>query len=72
MLDVTMGTFADVEICDFSGLYILHDLKQVLTCNSYWFYRDKVLSVIDHHSKCDQQGTSRKIREIFKKHNFKF
>ena len=41
------------------------------TCNSYGLYRDDVLAVLDNLSKCDRERISKRIRNIFKKHNFK-
>ena len=59
------------EICNLTGLYILHDLQQVLPSDSYGLYRDVGLALLENFSKCDQERISKQIVEVIRNHDFK-
>ena len=71
MVDVAMGSYIGAELFDLLSLFILHDLQQLLTHNSYDLYRDDGLEILNHHSTCDLVRTFKKIREVFNKNSFK-
>lgn len=45
--DVGMGEFDSAEICELVGLYILHQMKDIIPMNDLGLYRDDGLAVID-------------------------
>ena len=56
LFDFMMGSFVGSEVCDFIGLFILHDLEQVLPPDSYGLYIDDRLAVLDNFSKYNQEN----------------
>ena len=64
LFDVTMGSVMCVEVCDLIGLFINHDLQQVLLTDSYGLYRDDGLGILYNFSKCDQERISKKLEKF--------
>ena len=49
-LDVPMGCFDSVEVCDIVGVYIVHLLKSVMRKENVSLYRDDVLGILRNSS----------------------
>ena len=49
-LDVPMGCFDSVEVCDIVGVYMLRLLKSVMRKENVSLYRDDVLGVLRNSS----------------------
>ena len=61
MFDFTMGSFMGAEVCDLIGLYILHDVQQILSPYSYRLYRDDGLAVLDNSLNVIRKETLKRI-----------
>ena len=68
--DVTEGSFDRAKICELVGLYLLDQLKDIVTNGSIGLYRDDGVAVV--HKYCGRQiDILRKdIIDFFKQHSF--
>ena len=60
MFDVAMDRYMGAEICDFIGLFILNDLQNILVVNSYGYYRNNGLDILENKSNCEQERITKK------------
>ena len=68
--DVTEGSFDGAEICEFVGLYLLNQLKDIITNGSFGGYRDDGLAVLTKYSGPQMDRLRKNIIAFLKQHGF--
>ena len=71
LFDVTMGSFDGAEICELVGLFMLHNLANVVDAHNIGLYRDDGLAVLKDASGPTAERTRKKIIKIFQEHGLK-
>ena len=71
LFDVTMESFDGAEICELVGLFMLHNLANVLGAHNIGLYRDDGLAVLKDASGPTAERTRKKIIKIFQEHGLK-
>ena len=71
LLDVTMGFYDDVEICELVGLFILSKLSNTIHIDNIGLYGDDGLAIIRNASGQEMERTRKKVIAIFKTHGLK-
>ena len=64
--DVSMGSFDGAEVCELVGLFLLHQLEQVIPPSNVGLYRDDGLAVVEANGPKVEQ-LRKKVVQIFKK-----
>ena len=67
---VTEGSFDGAEICELVGLYLLNQLKDIITNGSIGVYRDDGLAVVHKYSGLQMDRLRKNIIAFFKQHGF--
>ena len=68
--DVTEGSFDGAEICELVGLYLLNQLKDIITNGSVGVYRYDGLAVVHKYSGPQMDRLRKNIIAFFKQHGF--
>ena len=68
--DVTEDSFDGSEICELVGLYLLNQLKDVITNESVGVYRDEGLAVVHKYSGPQMDRLRKNIIVFFKQQGF--
>ena len=68
--DVTEGSFDGAEICELVGLYLLNQLKDIITNGSVGVYRYDGLAVVHKYSSPQMDRSRKNIIAFFKQHGF--
>jgi hypothetical protein len=68
--DVTMGSYDDAEICELIGIFILHNLSQVVTKEDIGLYRNDRLMVLRNSTKRRADILRKDIMKVFKNIGF--
>ena len=66
--DVTMGFFDSAEVCELVGLFILHQLFQMITSNAMRLYRDDGLAILRNTSGPAVEQIKKKFLSAFQQH----
>ena len=64
--DVTMGSFDGAEICELVGIYILHNLSEIVPKENIGLYRDDGLMILRNVTKRQADINRKKIVKCFK------
>ena len=67
MLDITMGSFDGVEVCELTGLFLLNNLSEEYGKNNVGLYRDNGLVLLRNASGPQSERTRKDITWEFKK-----
>ena len=68
--DATEGSFDGAEICELVGLYLLNQLKDIITNGSFGGYRDDGLAVVTKYSGPQMDRLRKNIIAFLKQHGF--
>ena len=71
LFDVTMGSFDGAEICELVGLFMLHNLANVVGAHNIGLNRDDGLAGLKDASGPTAERTRKKIIKIFQEHGLK-
>ena len=66
-----MGSFDGAEICELVGLFMLHNLANVVGAHNIGLYRDDGLAILKDASGPTAERTRKKIIKIFQEHGLK-
>ena len=69
--DVSIGSFDGVEICELIGLFMLHNLANVVGAHNIGLYGDDGLAILKNISEPTAERTRKKIIKIFQEHGLK-
>ena len=69
--DVTMGCYDGAEVSELVGLYILHQLEQLIPQENIGLYRDDGLAVIYNHSGPQIDQLRKNVISLFRKNSLK-
>ena len=69
--DVTMGCYDGAEVSELVGLYILHQLEQLIPQDNIGLYRDDGLAVIYNHSGPQIDRLRKNVTNLFKNNSLK-
>ena len=64
LFDVTMGSFDGAEICELVGLFMLHNLANVVGAHNIGLYRDDGLAILKNASGPTAERTTKKINDL--------
>ena len=64
-----MGSYHGAEVCELVGLFLLHDLSNLIGKNNVGFYRDDGLAVVDNASGPQMDKIRKQMHDIFRKHD---
>ena len=67
MLDITMGSFDGVEVCELTGLFLLNNLSEEYGKSNVGLYRDNGLVLLRNASGPQSERTRKDITWEFKK-----
>ena len=65
-----MGSYDSVEICEFTGIYLLH-LRTIISTSDCGFYRDDGLMIQEYINGQQIDQLRKNITKIFKEIGFK-
>ena len=68
--DVTMGSFDGAEVCEMVGLFLLHQLEQVIPKQNIGLYRDDGLAVVENNGPKVEQ-LRKKVIQLFQRNGLK-
>ena len=66
--DVTMGSFEGAEVCELVGLFILHQIFQVITSIAIGLHRDDGLAILQNASRPGAERIKNNILKTFQQH----
>ena len=69
--DVTMGSYDGAETCELVGLYMLHQLQQIIPPHLIGLYRDDGLAIIPAANGPKMDKLRKQISDMFKKEGLK-
>jgi len=64
--DVTMGSFDGAEVCELVGIFILHNLSQIVRKENVGLYRDDGLMFLRNSSSRATDVMRKKVIKVFK------
>ena len=67
--DVAIGSFDRAEVCEFVGLFILHQLSHEITSDVMGLYRDDGQAIIRNTSWSGVERTRKDILKTFQQHS---
>ena len=68
--DVIEGSFDGAEVCELVGLYLLNQLRNIITNGSVGVYRDHGLAVVRKYSGPQMNRLRKNNIDFFKDHGF--
>ena len=68
LFDVTMGSYDGVEVCELVGLFILHQLSQLVGVKNIGLYRDDGLAILENASGPTSERIKKTIIKLFHQH----
>ena len=68
LFDVTMGSYDGAEVCELVGLFILHQLSQLVGAKNIGLYRDDGLAILENASGPTSERIKKKIIKLFHQH----
>ena len=66
-----MGSFDGAEVCELVGLFMLHNLANVVNAHNIGLYRDDGLAILKDSSGPTAERTRKKIIKNFQEHGLK-
>ena len=67
--DITMGSYDGADICKLIGLFILHQLSQLVGAMNISLYRDNGLAILENTSGPTSEHIKKKIIQLFHQHS---
>ena len=68
LFDVTMGSYDGAEVCELVGLFILHQLSQLVGVKNIGLYREDGLAILENASGPTSERIKKKIIKLFHQH----
>ena len=65
LFDVTMGSYDGAEVCELVGLFILHQLSQLVGVKNIGLYRDDGLAILENALGPTLEHIKKKIIKLF-------
>ena len=65
-----MGSYDGAEVCELVGLFILHQLFQLVGVKNIGIYRDNGLAILENASGPTSERIKKKIIKLFHQHGF--
>ena len=67
--DITMGSYDGADVCELVGLFILHQLSQLVGSKNIGLYRDNGLAILENTSGPTSEHIKKKIIKLFHQHS---
>ena len=69
LFDVIIGSYDGTKVCELIGLFILHQLSQIVNVRNIGFYRTDGLAILENASGPTSERLTKKIIKLFHQHS---